>query len=273
MSVDVNRKRKVSSGAEPATRKRSAKPESAMAKHFAASRRPVKAAETLAREIFDFIIENGIAAGTRLAPERQMLADTGRARGTLREALRLLESRGVVEVRPGAAGGAFVRQPLPADLGAAITTILMFEGASMSDVLAAREDMEVAAVARAARRIRKKHLDQMQDSVDRLLERPDDRERFLVESSRFHAVINEVAGSPVLRILNDALRTTQMISTSEFSISYRKRVADEHQAIIDALRAGDTLRACDLMRAHINTSAHSWKQESRTSPRRDQRRS
>ena len=251
--------RKTSSPATRSASTRAAKQDSALAQHLAASRRPVKAAEKLARELFDFIIENGIVAGTRLAPERQMLADTGRARGTLREALRLLESRGIVEVRPGAAGGAFVRQPMPADLGAAITTILMFEGASMSDVLAAREDMEAAALARAARRFRKKDLDEMQDSVDRLLEKPQDRERFLVESSRFHAVINEIAGSPVLRILNEALRTTQMISTSDFSIAYRKRVAAEHQAIVAALRAGDTLLACDLMRAHINTSAHSWK--------------
>ena len=272
MSISSNKNRKVLPEAKPSVRTRAAKPESALAKHFAASRKPVKAAETLARVIFDFIIENGIGAGTRLAPERQMLADTGRARGTLREALRLLESRGIVEVRPGAAGGAFVRQPMPADLGAAIATILMFEGASMSDVLAAREDMEAAAVARAARRIKKKDLDAMQDSVDRLLERPNDRERFLVESSRFHAVINEVAGSPVLRILNEALRTTQMISTSEFSITYRKRVAAEHQAIIDALRAGDTPHACDLMRIHINTSAHSWKQGPRPLSERNQRR-
>ncbi len=230
-----------------------------MARHFATSRKPRKAAETLAQEIMDFILENGLAAGTRLAPERQMLADTGRARGTLREALRILESRGIIEVRPGSTGGAFVRQPLPADLGAAIGTILMFEGASMADVLAAREDMEAAALARAAERITGEHLEQMEDSVERLLEHVADRDRFLLESSRVHAIINDVADSPVLRILNEALRTTQMVSTNEFSLDYRKRVADEHRAIVGALRIADTALACKLMRAHVNTSAHPWR--------------
>jgi DNA-binding FadR family transcriptional regulator len=218
----------------------------------------MKASEQLADEILGYIVDQALPPGTRLAPERQMLADTGRARGTLREALRLLESRGVVEVRPGAAGGAFVRKPQPADLGAAITAVLMLEGATMLDVLSAREDLEVAALMRAARRIGPRHLAIMQDSVDRLREHLADRDRFLAEASRFHAVINEAAASPVLRILNDALRTTQMHSTTHFPIPYRERVADEHQQIIDAIRAGDAALACERMRGHVHTSAHSW---------------
>jgi DNA-binding FadR family transcriptional regulator len=218
----------------------------------------MKAAEQLAHEIMGYIVEHGLAPGTRLAPERQMLADTGRARGTLREALRLLESRGVVEVRAGAAGGAFVRKPQPADLGAAITAVLMLEGASMLDVLAAREDLEAAALMRAAQRIGPRHLAAMQQSVDRLREHIEDRDRFLEEASRFHAVINEAAASPVLRILNEALRTTQMTSTSNYAPAYRRRVADEHQQIIDALVKGNAALACERMRAHVRTSAHSW---------------
>ena len=231
---------------------------SPLARHVAAARKPAKAAEQLADEILGYIVDHGLTPGTRLAAERQMLADTGRARGTLREALRLLESRGVVEVRQGAAGGAFVRKPQPADLGAAITAVLMLEGASMIDVLTAREDMEVAALMRAAQRIGATDLAVMQDSVDRLREHIADRDRFLLEAGRFHRVINDVAGSPVLRLLNEALRATQMSSRSNYSATYRTRVADEHQAIIDALRDGNATVAYALMRTHVHTSAHSW---------------
>ncbi len=41
-------------------------------------------------------------------------------------------------------------------------------------------------------------------------------------------------------------------------MSYRKRVADEHQDIIDALIKGNPKLACDRMRTHVHTSAHSW---------------
>lgn len=221
-------------------------------------RKPPKAAEQLADQILRHIVEHGLPPGTRLAPERKMLADTGRARGTLREALRLLEGRGVIEVRPGAAGGAFVRKPQPADLGSAITAVLLLEGASMLDVLAAREDMEAAALMRAVPRIRPADLAIMQDSVNRLRSHIRDRDRFLVEAGRFHSVIHDVAGSPVLRILNEALRATQMSSRSDFSLRYRKRVADEHQQIIDALVSADAALACEKMRTHVRTSAHAW---------------
>ena len=239
----------------PARPPRDASP---LARHVAAARKPVKAAEQLADEILAYIVDSGLEPGTRLAAERQMLADTGRARGTLREALRLLESRGVVEVRQGAAGGVFVRKPQPADLGAAITAVLMVEGASMLDVLTAREDMEVAALMRAAHRIGPRELAVMQDSVDRLRENIADRDRFVVEAGRFHGAISEVAGSPVLRILNEALRATQMSSRSDYPLAYRRRVADEHQDIIDALRAGNASLAFDRMRTHVHTSAHAW---------------
>jgi len=231
---------------------------SPLARHVAAARRPPKAAEQLADEILDYIVDHGVAPGTRLAPERQMLADTGRARGTLREALRLLESRGVVEVRAGSAGGAFVRKPQPADLGCAIAAVLRLEGASMLDVLTAREDMEVAALTRAVDRIGPRHLEALQASVDDLRANLADRDRFVVEAGRFHEIIHEAAASPVLRILNEALRATQMASTSDYAIGYRTRVADEHQQVIDALRAGDARRACEGMRAHVHTSAHAW---------------
>jgi len=237
---------------------------SALARHVAAARKPPKAAAQLADELLMYIVDRGLQPGTRLAPERQMLADTGRARGTLREALRLLESRGIVEVRAGAAGGAFVRKPQPADLGAAITAVLLVEGASMVDVLAAREDMEVAAVMRAARRIRPRDLAVMQDSVDRLREHIGDRDRFVAEAGRFHAVIHDASASPVLRILNEALRATQMASRSDYAMSYRRRVADEHQDIVDALTSADFALACEKMRAHVHSSAHAWGSATRT---------
>jgi len=118
--------------------------------------------------------------------------------------------------------------------------------------------MEVAAIMRAVRRIRPRDLAVMQDSVDRLREHIADRDRFVVEAGRFHAVIHDAAASPVLRILNEALRATQIASRSDYSMAYRKRVADEHQEIVDALTSVDTALACEKMRTHVHLSAHAW---------------
>ena len=167
-------------------------------------RKPLKAAEALARDIVDHIIERDLPEGTRLSPEREMLVETGRARSTLREALRLLETRGVIEIRQGNVGGPVVRRPRAADLGEALTLILLFEGASMLDVIEAREEMEVLTVGRAAGALSPEQLDALQDSIDIQLENLDDREVFLTQSRRFHTIINQAAATPVLSILNEA---------------------------------------------------------------------
>src|SRR5437762_10728735 len=106
-------------------------------------RRPVvrspKTSEVIARNLATRIAEGGLAPGSRLPVEREMVETLGVGRTTLREALRLLETRGVLTIRPGPRGGPAVRRPRPADLGAALTLILQFEQASLADIMEARE--------------------------------------------------------------------------------------------------------------------------------------
>jgi GntR family transcriptional regulator, transcriptional repressor for pyruvate dehydrogenase complex len=229
-----------------------------------AKRKPLKAAEALARDIVDHIVERNLPEGTRLSPEREMLVETGRARSTLREALRLLETRGVIEIRQGNVGGPVVRRPRAADLGEALTLILLFEGASMLDVIEAREEMEALTVGRAAGALTPEQLDALQESIDIQLANLDDGEVFLTQSRRFHTIINEAAATPVLSVLNEALqRTTHVtIGTVEYSVRHRRSVAIAHRAILDALRASDADAARAAMRAHVRQSGTYWRRMS-----------
>jgi len=98
--------------------------------------------EHLAQHIADFIEAQGLVAGDRLPPERQLARDLGVSRATLAQALAALETQGRVEVRHGV--GALVRQaPVTQDLSGRIATH------PRSEVAAAREAVMVG-VARAA---------------------------------------------------------------------------------------------------------------------------
>src|SRR5207248_1815276 len=87
----------------------------------------------------------------------------GVGRTTLREALRLLETRGVLTIRAGPKGGPVVRRPSAEDFGDALALILQFEGASLSDVIEARNALEPMLARLAAPRI-----DADQAVIDRL---------------------------------------------------------------------------------------------------------
>src|ERR1700733_3010652 len=70
-----------------------------------------KASEVLANELPESILSGKFPEGTSLPTERDMVTQTQMSRTTVREALRVLEVQGLVRIKAGRAGGAFVQRP------------------------------------------------------------------------------------------------------------------------------------------------------------------
>lgn len=225
-------------------------------------RKPLKAADQLVRQLVDYIIDKKLEEGTRLPPEREMVAETGRGRSTVREALLLLQIKGVVDMRHGAAGGPVVRRPTATDLGEPLTLVLMFDGATMIDVLRARGLLEATITGMAAATITPAQLQLLEASVERQRAHIDDRFVFLDESRVFHAVINEAGLNMVTRVLLEALQNTghMTMMAVEYSLSHRQRVIAEHEQILEALRARDSERAARIAREHVEASIRYWQE-------------
>src|SRR5262245_10166373 len=103
-----------------------------------APRRAPKTSVLLAVDLVNHIVAEDYPEGTILAHEKEMADQLGVGRATVREALRLLESRGVVRIRSGPNGGPVVRRPRPADYAGALELALQFEHATVADVVRAR---------------------------------------------------------------------------------------------------------------------------------------
>jgi DNA-binding FadR family transcriptional regulator len=222
--------------------------------------KPIKAGEALARDIVRYIVDNDLPEGTRLPVEKQMVADSGRARSTLREALRHLETRGAIHIRQGIAGGPVVRRPRSSDLAEVLTLILHYHGASLLDVIGAREEMEALTAARATRGITARQMSDLERSIEIQLAHLDDPTVFLRESRRFHATINAAADIPVIKILNEALQATTHVAIGDvhFTVAHRRRVALAHRRIVEALRQRDETAVAQAMRAHVRESGAYW---------------
>src|SRR6202044_2703439 len=82
----------------------------------ASRRRNLKQSELIAQYLASYIVDSDLPPGTTLPPEREMVQSLAIGRTTLREALRLLETRGVITIRSGRHGGPVVRRPDPRDL-------------------------------------------------------------------------------------------------------------------------------------------------------------
>ena len=226
-------------------------------------RRTQKTSERIARDLALHIVEADLPEGARLPTEKEMCETLGIGRTTLREALRLLETRGVLTIKSGPRGGPSVRRPRAADFGAALTLILQFEEASLADVMEAREALRPMVARLAAERIDDETVQQLRESVARMVEHVDDQQFFFEENRRFHSLVAAASGSVVLRVFTESLRS---IADGAFvGIRYdrkrRRAVARAHERIVEALAARDPDAAAREMERHLEAARVYWEQD------------
>ncbi|HEY4095496.1 MAG TPA: FCD domain-containing protein [Baekduia sp.] len=215
--------------------------------------RQPKSSEIVARDLAAYIVDARLPEGTSLETENAVAKSMGVGRTTMREALRLLEARGVLTIRSGPGGGPVVRRPRPADLAEALTLLLQFEGASFSQVMSARSLLEPTVARAAAALMPAAALGELEEANAAMTVEPSDMEAFARGNRRFHALIAEHCGSIVLRIFCETLGVIgdgQAIGI-RYSAREIQAIARAHERIIAALRAGDGDAAAGAMRTHL----------------------
>jgi DNA-binding FadR family transcriptional regulator len=222
----------------------------------ATPRRSEKKSKAVARQIVDDVLSRGLRPGTVLASEAAMLRDYAVGRPTLREALRILEVHGMLEIRPGPGGG-----PILAGAGSrgyARTSSLFFQmsGVRLLDVMDARLTVEPMMARLAAERCHRD--EQAADGFRRLLGELQhtvlsSRTAFAQTSRAFHAAVAALAGSPALSLFCRALDDVFTERMERFVYPARRRAdgAARQAAIGKAILRGNAAAAERLMREHM----------------------
>lgn len=226
-----------------------------------APRRTPKRSELIARDMVDYIVDSELEAGTPLPPEHEMIESMGVGRTTLREALRLLETRGVLTIKSGPGGGPIVRRPRPGDLSEALTLILQFEGSELIDVVEARRWLESTICRLAASQITPSQVDGLREINQEIYEHPDDEAVVIAQNAAFHNRIGQVCGNAVLRVFLEAI--ISVADGSNVGVRYGRKqglgIAEAHERIIVALEAGDADAAGSAMDEHLDDSQRYWR--------------
>jgi len=211
-------------------------------------------AELVARQIVEDIVERGLAPGAALPSEGPMLEEYGVARGTLREALRILENNGLVRVRPGRGGGPVVGSADPYNFGRTITLFLQMGRTRFWELVEARVIMEPMMARLAATRHEEGRLGELTASMEehRSLE-TNDQARYLSVVQNFHGVIAGMSGNGVLDLFGRALKEiyTERVIAAERPPARWAEVRREHEAVAQAIFDGDGAAAEELMRTHM----------------------
>lgn len=210
---------------------------------------------------YDLIADSliGLIASSRLRPgapipsERE-LADTYRVgRSSVREALRILESQGVLA--PGA-GGALVVADAPRPLARSLRLVLTLAPASgMADLLELRRMIEVEAAALAAERREQDQLDAMAASVERMAAAlaGGNQAAYIDADLAFHLGIAEATGNALLASCMHAIREVLREALGALFDLPRSatRAVEEHRRLLAAISGGNGAEAADAMRTHL----------------------
>lgn len=215
-----------------------------------------KAAQVLAAQIKQEIISGTYPEGTMLPPETEMAMQLNVSRPTVREALRLLESEGLVSIRPGPRGGPRVERPSGTTVTRSLTTLFQYERVSLAELLEARRAVEPACARVAASRATADDVAALRRSVENMRAALDDDAGFWTENANFHLALTEAGRNTVLNTLMVALRELIYGFTADMHITFDERIETlaEHTEIMEAIAAHDPDRAAQAAEAHLASS-------------------
>lgn len=212
-----------------------------------------KAAEVLASQIKNEIISGKYPPGAMLPPETEMALQLNLSRPTVREALRLLESEGLVSIRPGPRGGPRVERPSSTTVTRSLTTLFQYERVSLAELLEARRAIEPACARVAADRAKPDDVSALQNSIERMRADLNDDSVFWTENANFHVALAEAGSNTVLNTLMISLRELIYGFTAGLHIEPEERLETvaEHTAIMKAIVARDPVAATSAAEAHL----------------------
>jgi GntR family transcriptional repressor for pyruvate dehydrogenase complex len=212
-----------------------------------------KVSTTVAQQIVEEISHKRYPAGTKLPSERDMLAQYGVGRSTLREALRFLEMNGVLIVKPGPGGGPIVAEPDAHDLASTLGLFLELNGTKFGSILEVREMLEPAIAGLAAKSASNAIVAGISQSVSRMEANIDDVDFFLEENEHFHQLVAAGADNPIFALLIGSLdRITDGTRLGiSFPLQRREAVLVAHRTISVAIEQGDAEAAAASMSRHL----------------------
>jgi GntR family transcriptional repressor for pyruvate dehydrogenase complex len=215
--------------------------------------------ETIVERIRQLMREGQLRPGDRLPAERDLCERFGVSRVTVREALRMLESSGLVEIRVGARGGAFVTIPTSEHVGDGLADMLTMSVLTAADVTEVRLILEVGLVPLVCARATEEDIEALEQICARSREALSNGTYTMDLSAEFHARVAQSTHNPALTLLLESFRGPILMSLDQAKLTAPEMGglgSEEHEAFTQAVRARDAVLATRIMREHLERTAH-----------------
>ena len=207
-------------------------------------------------QLSERIISGELEPASILMPERELAEQMGVSRTVVREATKILQSRGLLTIRQGT--GTIINGVTSAPMQEVLANTLHHsspQGAA-EKLTEIRVVLECEVAKLAAQRATKSQIAEMQRVLDEAAQKFDDPEAWMELDDQFHNLLAKSTGNELFVITLDSFRdVTRKVRTIAFQMVHPKEPQQAHQAILQAIADGRGKEAIRLMQQHINFSS------------------
>lgn len=219
--------------------------------------------EDIVFQIQEAILEGRLKTGEKLPGERQLRETFQVSRGTLREALRMLEQKKLIQIRTGMKGGAIVCPVNTQPVSESLDLLLRYQKIDLKELAEFREEVEGAVAAQAARKAKRKDIKELNsflESIESLLNggRESWREAIRVDN-QFHLCLARIAGNKVFEsvlmiIYDNIFRYFDRFLPKEKGVT--ERIYQDLCNIVEAIKEKDSQKTKILIQSHVKRFDH-----------------
>ncbi len=235
--------------------------------------KPTKVFQEVVAQIEEAIFDGRIKTGDTLPSERELKAVFQISRGTLREALRVLEQKGLIEIRLGVGGGSVVRSVGTGQVSASLGLLIRSQKVSLDHLAEFREDVEGIVAARAAERRSPEDVRRLEELVETaarcVAECGVRRDELLGIDRQIHTLLAEITGNPVYKSVLSSIHDNIHRYYDRFLSMTAPELAENHRDLRDIVRAvvqGDRESARALSQQHVKRFNRYMKNRKRRQP-------
>ena len=221
--------------------------------------KPSRIFQNVVSQVEEAILKGDLKPGDVLPPEMKLKEMFETSRGTIREALRVLEEKGLVDIKTGVGGGAIVRNLGTEKVAESLNLLIQTQSLDYDCLAEFREDVEGRVAYLAAKRAKEEDIGRLKsilENAEEVRRNSPKRRDFLRLDIEFHVALAEITGNPLYVVVVKMIHDTVMGYSDPYSRSFAETENMEDnlkdlKCLIDAIISKDADMAKCLAEEHI----------------------
>jgi len=209
-------------------------------------------------QIQEAILDGSIKSGDMLPAERELKEMFQTSRGTLREALRVLEQKGLIEIKLGVGGGAMIKTANTEQIGESLDILIRSQKVSLSHLCEFREEVEGDVVALAAERATAVDINRLKELLKEAKKHAEKggshRDPFLEADKKIHLALAQISRNPIYILILKMVHNNIHRYYDSFLPLEKRELMENYEdlrGIVAAVEKRDKAKSKSLAQSHI----------------------